>query len=142
MELVAQIQANTALTIGLIFGLAALGTAIGFGLLGGKFLEGAARQPELANMLQTKMFIIAGLLDAVAIIGVAMGLLMMFANPLLAVLGGSFAIDTFGGVGAVIGQVVMGTAWGLFHILVIPLQAFIFMVLTIVYLAQAHETHH
>ena len=84
MELIAQIQANTALTLGLIFGLAALGTAIGFGLLGGKFLEGAARQPEMANMLQTKMFIIAGLLDAVSIIGVAMGLLMMFANPLLA----------------------------------------------------------
>jgi len=85
MELIAQIQAQTALTIGIIFGLAALGTAIGFGLLGGKFLEGAARQPEMANMLQTKMFIIAGLLDAVSIIGVAMGLLMMFANPLLAV---------------------------------------------------------
>lgn len=83
MELIAQIQASTALTIGIIFGLAALGTAIGFGLLGGKFLEGAARQPEMANMLQTKMFIIAGLLDAVAIIGVAMGLLLMFANPLL-----------------------------------------------------------
>ncbi|MDB5973020.1 MAG: synthase subunit [Hydrocarboniphaga sp.] len=83
MEYVAAIQANTAITIGLIFGLAALGTAIGFGLLGGKFLEGAARQPEMANMLQTRMFIIAGLLDAVAIIGVAMGLLMMFANPLL-----------------------------------------------------------
>ena len=64
--LIAAIQANTALTIGIIFGLAALGTAIGFGLLGGKFLEGAARQPELSNMLQTKMFIIAGLLDAVA----------------------------------------------------------------------------
>ena len=86
MEFVAAIQANTALTIGIIFGLAALGTAIGFGLLGGKFLEGAARQPELANQLQTKMFIIAGLLDAVSIIGVAMGLLMMFANPLLAAL--------------------------------------------------------
>lgn len=85
MEYVAAIQANTALTIGIIFGLAALGTAIGFGLLGGKFLEGAARQPELANQLQTKMFIIAGLLDAVSIIGVAMGLLMMFANPLLSV---------------------------------------------------------
>ncbi|RLA02984.1 MAG: hypothetical protein DRQ54_11400, partial [Gammaproteobacteria bacterium] len=67
----------------LIFGLAALGTAIGFGLLGGKFLEGAARQPEMAGMLQTRMFIIAGLLDAVSIIGVAMGLLLMFANPLL-----------------------------------------------------------
>lgn len=83
MELIAQIQASTALTIGLIFGLAALGTAIGFGLLGGKFLESAARQPELANQLQVRMFIIAGLLDAVAIIGVAMGLLMLFANPLL-----------------------------------------------------------
>lgn len=61
---------------------------------------------------------------------------------LLAVLGGSFAISTFGGVGAVIGQLILGTAWGLFHILVIPLQAFIFMVLSVVYLAQAHETHH
>ena len=73
------------IAVALLIGFGALGTAIGFGLLGGKFLEGAARQPELANMLQTKMFIVAGLLDAVAIIGVAMGLLMMFANPLLAV---------------------------------------------------------
>jgi len=81
--LIAEVQTGTALTIGLIFGLAALGTAIGFGLLGGKFLEGAARQPEMAGMLQTRMFIIAGLLDAVSIIGVAMGLLLMFANPLL-----------------------------------------------------------
>ncbi|MBR9814835.1 MULTISPECIES: F0F1 ATP synthase subunit C [Abyssibacter] len=78
---------NTALAIGLIFGLAALGTGIGFGLLGGKFLEGAARQPEMAGMLQTRMFIIAGLLDAVAIIGVAMALLLMFGNPLLGQLG-------------------------------------------------------
>jgi F-type H+-transporting ATPase subunit c len=84
--LIAQIQASTVITVGLIFGLAALGTAIGFGLLGGKLLEGVARQPELANNLQTKMFIVAGLLDAVAIIGVAMGLLMMFANPFLAAL--------------------------------------------------------
>ena len=74
---------NTALAIGFIFGLAALGTRIGFGLLGGKFLEGAARQPEMAGMLPTRMFIIAGLLDAVAIIGVAMALLMLFANPLI-----------------------------------------------------------
>ena len=78
---------NTALAIGLIFGLAALGTGIGFGLLGGKFLEGAARQPEMAGMLQTRMFIIAGLLAAVAIIGVAMALLLMFGNPLLGQLG-------------------------------------------------------
>lgn len=61
---------------------------------------------------------------------------------LLAVLGGSFGLSSLGGVFAVIGQLLFGTAWGLFHIIVVPLQAFIFMVLTIVYLAQAHETHH
>src|SRR6185295_16317022 len=64
---IAQIQSFTALGVGLIFGLGALGTAIGFGLLGGKFLEGAARPPELTPALQVKMFIVAGLLDAVAI---------------------------------------------------------------------------
>lgn len=83
MEAIAEIQAMTALTVGLIFGFGAPGTAIGFGLLGGKFLEGAARQPEVANMLQGRMFIIAGLLDAVAIIGVGIALFMLFANPLL-----------------------------------------------------------
>jgi F-type H+-transporting ATPase subunit a len=61
---------------------------------------------------------------------------------LLAVLGGSFAITSFAGIGGAIGQLVLGVVWACFHILVIPLQAFIFMVLTIVYLAQAHETHH
>ncbi len=77
-----QVLANSALAIGILFGLAALGTAIGFGLLGGKFLEGIARQPEVAPMLQTRMFIVAGLLDAIAIIGVVVGFIMLFANPL------------------------------------------------------------
>src|SRR6478609_4988916 len=61
---------------------------------------------------------------------------------LLAVLGGSFAINSFAGIGGAFGQLLLGVVWACFHILVIPLQAFIFMVLTIVYLAQAHETHH
>lgn len=85
---IAQIQSWTALAVGLIFGFAALGTGIGFGLLGGKFLEGAARQPEMAAMLMTRMFIVAGLLDALAIIGVAFAAILLFANPLLAALGG------------------------------------------------------
>lgn len=85
-EMIALIQANTAIAIGLIFAFAALGTGIGFGLLGGKFLEGAARQPELAGMLQVRMFIIAGLLDALSIIGVAFAALLMFGNPLLGAL--------------------------------------------------------
>lgn len=86
--LIAQVQANTAIAVGMILAFAALGTGIGFGLLGGKFLEGAARQPELANMLQVRMFIIAGLLDALSIIGVAFAALLMFGNPLLAAITG------------------------------------------------------
>ena len=86
--LIAQIQANTAIAVGLIFASAALGTGIGFALLGGKFLEGAARQPELVGMLQVRMFIVAGLLDALSIIGVAFAALLLFANPLLTPLGG------------------------------------------------------
>ena len=77
----------SAIAVGLIVGLASLGTAIGFALLGGKFLEGAARQPEMAPMLQVKMFIIAGLLDAVPMIGIVIALLFTFANPFVGQLG-------------------------------------------------------
>jgi F-type H+-transporting ATPase subunit c len=52
-------------------------------LLGGKFLEGIARQPELKGMLMINMFIIAGLVDAFAAISIAIGFLVMFANPFL-----------------------------------------------------------
>ena len=83
---VAQIQGMTAVAVAILIGMGALGTAIGFGLLGGKFLEGAARQPELVPMLQIKMFIVAGLVDAVAMIGVGIALFFTFANPFLAAL--------------------------------------------------------
>ena len=85
---IAQVMGMTVIAAGLLIGLGALGTAIGFALLGGKFLEGAARQPELAGMLQTRMFIVAGLLDAVPIIGVAIALLLIFANPFIKQIGG------------------------------------------------------
>ena len=87
MELaIANIQGMTAIAVGLILGMGALGTAIGFGLLGGRFLEGAARQPEMVPMLQVKMFIVAGLLDAVTMIGVGLALFFTFANPFLGAL--------------------------------------------------------
>jgi F-type H+-transporting ATPase subunit c len=65
---------------GIMLGAAGFGTAIGFGILGGKFLEGAARQPEMAPMLQVKMFIVAGLLDALSVIGLAIGLYLVFVG--------------------------------------------------------------
>ncbi len=83
-SLIAQVQGMTVVAVGLILAGGAAGTAIGFGLLGGKFLEGAARQPELAPMLQVKLFIVAGLLDAVAMIGIGLALFFTFANPFVA----------------------------------------------------------
>ncbi|MBL4759370.1 MAG: F0F1 ATP synthase subunit C [Mariprofundaceae bacterium] len=73
----------SAIAAALMFGFAALGPAIGFGILGGKFLEGIARQPELKGMLMTNMFLVAGLVDAFAVISLVMGFMVMFANPFL-----------------------------------------------------------
>ncbi|AIC09557.1 F0F1 ATP synthase subunit C [Xylella fastidiosa subsp. morus] len=78
----AQIQSFTALAIGIMIGLAALGAGLGLAIMAGKFLESAARQPELIPLLQVRMFITAGLIDAAFIISVAVGLLLAFANPL------------------------------------------------------------
>jgi F-type H+-transporting ATPase subunit c len=51
-----------------------------------KFLESAARQPELMPQLQGKVFLLLGLIDASFIIGVGLAMLFAFANPLLAVI--------------------------------------------------------
>ncbi len=82
---IASVLGMTAIAVALLIGMGALGTAIGFGVLGGRFLEGAARQPEMIPTLQVKMFIVAGLLDAVTMIGVGIALYMLFANPFVAV---------------------------------------------------------
>lgn len=63
---------------GIMLGLGALGAAIGMGMLGGKLIEGTARQPELAPMLQGKMFLLAGLIDAIPIIGVGIAMYLIF----------------------------------------------------------------
>lgn len=84
ISVISSVQGLSAIGAALLIGLAALGTAIGFGVLGGKFLEGVARQPELSPMLMVRMFLMAGLVDAFAAISLAMGLVLMFAkNPFL-----------------------------------------------------------
>ncbi len=62
-----------------MMGLAAIGAAIGIGILGGKFLEGAARRPDLIPLLRTQFFIVMGLVDAIPMIAVGLGLYVMFA---------------------------------------------------------------
>ena len=73
--------ALVALAAGLIIGLGALGATIGIGIMGGRYMEGAARQPELMDQLQTKMFLLAGLVDAAFLIGVGIAMMFAFANP-------------------------------------------------------------
>ncbi len=54
---------------------------------------------------------------------------------------GAAELFSWGGIAALFGQIILGLAWAIFHILIITLQAFIFMMLTIVYLSMAHEHH-
>lgn len=83
-SLIAEVQGYKAVAAGLLVGLASLGTAIGFGILGGKFVEGVARQPELSNLLMVRVLIMAGLVDAFAVISIVLGLLLFFTdNPFL-----------------------------------------------------------
>jgi F-type H+-transporting ATPase subunit c len=73
--------AYVALACGIIIGLGAVGACIGIALMGGRYLDASARQPELINTLQVKMFLLAGLIDANFLIGVGVAMLFAFANP-------------------------------------------------------------
>jgi F-type H+-transporting ATPase subunit a len=68
----------------------------------------------------------------------------MFAGELvfmlIALMGGGWALSGTG-IGLAIGHIIAGTVWSIFHILVITLQAFIFMMLTLIYTGQSHEAH-
>jgi F-type H+-transporting ATPase subunit a len=59
---------------------------------------------------------------------------------LIALMGGAFSL-TATGIGLAIGHIIAGWAWAVFHILIITLQAFVFMMLTLVYIGQAHDAH-
>ncbi|MBL6690139.1 MAG: F0F1 ATP synthase subunit C [Pseudomonadales bacterium] len=63
----------------LLMGLGAIGSSLGIGMLGGKYLEGVARQPELQPLLMTQLFISLALVDALPIVAVGISLYMIFA---------------------------------------------------------------
>jgi F-type H+-transporting ATPase subunit c len=71
-----------AVGVGLIIGLGAAGACIGVGIMASKYLESAARQPELMGELQTKVFLLLGLIDASFIIGLGIAMFFAFASPL------------------------------------------------------------
>jgi F-type H+-transporting ATPase subunit c len=85
VQFAAMIQAYTGIGIGLMIGLGAAGACIGIGIMCSRFLEAAARQPELTASLQAKVFLLLGLIDASFIIGVGLAMLFAFGNPLLSV---------------------------------------------------------
>lgn len=66
------------LAVAIILGAAAVGAALGMSKLGSSLLETSARQPEMAPTLQTKFFIIAGLVEAIPIISVGIALVLVF----------------------------------------------------------------
>ena len=86
MENLAMIQSYTAIGLGLMVGLGALGACIGIGIMCASFLDGAARQPEMIPQLQTKVFLLLGLIDASFVISVGIVMMFAFANPLLSVI--------------------------------------------------------
>ena len=61
-------------------------------------------------------------------------------HMLIALMGGAWSLSATG-IGLAIGHIIAGTAWAIFHILIITLQAFVFMMLALVYLGQAHDAH-
>lgn len=59
---------------------------------------------------------------------------------LIALMGGAWSLSATG-ITLAIGHIIAGSAWAIFHILIITLQAFVFMMLTLVYVGQAHDAH-
>jgi F-type H+-transporting ATPase subunit a len=55
-------------------------------------------------------------------------------------MGGAWSLSATG-IGLAIGHIIAGSVWAIFHILIITLQAFVFMMLTLVYIGQAHDAH-
>ena len=85
-EIVGQVYAYTSVGVEVILAAAGLGSAIGWGLICAKTLEGIARQPEMRPALMTNMFIFAGLMESFPFIILAFAMWFLFANPFVGAL--------------------------------------------------------
>lgn len=80
-ETLAQIYAMTAVGVGIILAAAGLGSALGWGMICSKYLEGIARQPEMRPQLMGQMLFTGGLMEAFPMIVLGMSMWFTFANP-------------------------------------------------------------
>jgi F-type H+-transporting ATPase subunit c len=80
-ELLAAIYSSTAIGVGVILAAAGLGSALGWGLICSKYLEGIARQPEMRPQLMGQMLFTGGLMEAFPFIVLGMSMWFVFANP-------------------------------------------------------------
>jgi F-type H+-transporting ATPase subunit c len=69
------------LAVGHMIGMGAIGSCLGIGIMASKYLESAARQPEMMEPLQAKVFLLVGVLDGAFIIATGIGLWFALANP-------------------------------------------------------------
>jgi F-type H+-transporting ATPase subunit c len=69
------------LAVGHMIGMGAIGSCLGIGIMGSKYLEAASRQPEMMEPLQNKVFLLVGVLDGAFIIATGIGLWFALANP-------------------------------------------------------------
>ena len=81
ITLISSIYSSTAIGVGIILGAAGLGSALGWGMICSKYLEGIARQPEMMPTLRLWMFITAGLMESFPFIVLAFAMYFTFANP-------------------------------------------------------------
>lgn len=81
--LVSEIMSATAIGVGIILAAAGLGSALGWGLICSKFIEGIARQPEMRAQLTGQMLFTGGLMEAFPMIVLGISMWFIFANPFI-----------------------------------------------------------
>ena len=80
---IASIYAATAVGVGIVLAAAGLGSALGWGLICSKFIEGIARQPEMRPQLTGQMLFTGGLMEAFPMIVLGISMWFIFANPFM-----------------------------------------------------------
>lgn len=80
-DLIVSIYSSTAVAVGIILAAAGLGSALGWGMICSKYIEGIARQPEMRPQLMGQMLFTGGLMEAFPMIILGMAMWFVFANP-------------------------------------------------------------